>query len=283
MSDLGRDGAGSGVDEDRLPWLEPVDDEDMPEGGVAAGKLIGALIAALVAIGLIIGGSFWLRQRNTEVADNGGPATIPAPPGPYKIKPADAGGMKVPGQGDASYSAVTGADPNAQIDMNAVAEAPIATKPAPKPVPATPPAPPPTQTASAAPAKPGPAPAKPAPAPTKPVATAAIPSSTTKLASAAPAPKPSTSAAKPTTSVPASGATSGPAVQLGSFSSQAKADAAWKSLSGRFSYLGGLTEQVVTGTVGGNTVYRLRASGAGASGICSKLKVAGETCIIAQQ
>jgi SPOR domain len=266
MSDLGRDGE---IDEDRLPWLEPVDDEDVSDGGVAAGKLLGAVIAALVAIGLIIGGSFWLHQRNTEIAE-GGPATIPAPPGPYKIKPTDAGGMQVPGQGDASYSASTGADPNAQIDLNAVAEAPVATKPAPKPVP--------VQTAAATPAKPA--------ALAKPAATAQLPATSTKLAAAtpAPAPKPVAAAAVPGPK-PASApmATNGPAIQLGSFSSQAKADAAWKSLSGRFAYLGGLTEQVVTGIVGGNTVYRLRATGDQAASVCRKLKVAGETCIIAQQ
>jgi cell division septation protein DedD len=254
MSDPGRDGAGP-VDEDRLPWLEPVDDEDMPEGGVAAGKLLGAVLAALVAIGLIIGGSFWLRQRNTQVAE-GGPATIPAPPGPYKIKPVEPGGMQVPGQGDASYSASAGADPNAAIDLNAVPEAPV---------------------------KPSPAAVPPAPrTPAKPTATvqATLPATSTRLAAATPpAAKPATVAVP--APVPAAKAAGGPAVQLGAFSSEAKATAAWKSLAGRFAYLAPLQQQVVSATVGSGTVYRLRVNaGAQSSNICAKLKVAGETCIV---
>ena len=251
MAELGRDGTGA-IDEDRLPWLEPVDDVDAGGGGgVAAGKLIGAVIAALVAIGLIIGGSFWLRQRNVEVAD-GGPATIPPPPGPYKVKPAEPGGMKVPGQGDASYSASTGADPNAQIDTSAVAEAPVKGTPA---KPATPPAP--------------------------AAAKAALPAAPTEFAKAEPKPAPAPSAAKPAPAAPVAG---GAQIQLGSFSSAAKANAAWKALTTRFAYLQPLQQVVANGTVGGNAVYRLRAvAGDQAKGICGKLKVAGETCIIAPQ
>ena len=38
-------------DEDRLPWLEAVDD-DVEDQGVSTGKLLGFGIAALVAIGI---------------------------------------------------------------------------------------------------------------------------------------------------------------------------------------------------------------------------------------
>lgn len=275
MSDYDR---GAVADEDRLPWLEPVDEEDVPTGGVAAGKLLGALIAALVAIGLIVGGSFWLKQRGTETASNE-PATIPAPPEPYKTRPANPGGMQVPGQGDATYKASEGADPDAKLDMSAVPEAPIKAPPAP-PVP--PPAPALPKTA-AVPA-PKPEPVKTAAAPQTPKA-GTIPApnpAPAKLAAAKPAaPKPAPAAVKPapvTTAEASSKVPGGAHVQLGAFSSQAKADAAWKKLSGRFAFLGSASEQVVAAKVGGNTVYRLRASGTGADA-CAKLKAAGETCI----
>lgn len=255
MSDLGRDDAVA--DEDRLPWLEPVDEEDMREGGVAAGKLIGALIAALVAIGLIVGGTFWLRQRNTEIA-SAEPGTIDAPAQPYKVKPAQPGGMQVPGQGDASYSASQGADPDAKLDLNATSEEPM----------------------KAPPAHVAPAPVPPLPA-TQPVATAPVvkaspapPVKTVTVKAAAPA-KPAPVAVAV---APAAAKTGGMQIQLGAFSSQAKADAAWKSLSGRFSFLAPLQETVVSAPGAKGTVYRLRAIGGGQD-ICAKLKTAGETCL----
>ena len=43
------------ADEDRLPWLEAVD-SDEPEPGVDTGKILGFVIAALLALGVIVGG-----------------------------------------------------------------------------------------------------------------------------------------------------------------------------------------------------------------------------------
>lgn len=73
------------------------------------------------------------------------------------------------------------------------------------------------------------------------------------------------------------------AVQLGAFSSNAAATSAWKSMSGRFASLKGLNNAVVSATVNGKTVYRLRAivpTRADATTLCGKLKVAGESCSI---
>ena len=52
-------------DEDRLPWLEPVDDYD-DEEGISIARLIGAVVVGLVALGLVIGGIFWLRNREAS-------------------------------------------------------------------------------------------------------------------------------------------------------------------------------------------------------------------------
>src|SRR5688572_7835980 len=101
MSDFSRDRLDT-ADEDRLPWLEAVEDED-DEPGVGAGKLIAALIAGLIALGLIVGGVFWLRDRTADGSGEG--ELIAAPEGNYKQQPETPGGMQVAGQGDVAYSA----------------------------------------------------------------------------------------------------------------------------------------------------------------------------------
>jgi hypothetical protein len=259
-------GMGGLADEDRLPWLEPVE-EDYADEGVSAGRLIAGLIVALAALGLIVGGVYWLKQRMSGGGSpSGEPVTIAAQPGPIKVKPSEPGGMQVKGQGDSSYAASEGADPNAKIDLSAVPEAPI-TKPEKAPAPA------PAQPALAQkPASAWPAPAKPAPAPTQ-VAKASAPAPAPVKPAPAPAP-----AKTETAAAPASGG--GGQIQLGALDSQAKAEAVWTKLSGRYAYLGALSHSVVKAEVNGKTYYRLRASGGGAAGVCSKLKVAGEACTV---
>ena len=223
MTDIRADDAGSLDEEDRLPWLEAVDEDEGREAPSAL-KLIAAVLIGLVAIGAIVGGVFWMGNRDGEA--NRDEQLIAAPEGDYKQKPDDPGGMPVEGQGGTAFAASEGADPKGSIDTSAVPEAPVTeVKQAPAPAPAAP---------------------KAAPAPKQ----------------AAPAPAPA----------------SGPSIQLGAFSSQASANAAWKNLSGRFSYLAPLSHSITTTTVNGRTFYRLRASGAGAGNVCGRLRAAGEIC-----
>ena len=110
-------------DEDRLPWLETVDEDydDRPSGmRVALIALIGlALLAALVF------GAYWLRHRATEPSAGTG-ELIAAPPGDYKIKPEQEGGMKVEGEGDLAFAASEGKRPaQARIDPKQLPEAPV--------------------------------------------------------------------------------------------------------------------------------------------------------------
>ena len=228
------------VDEgDRLPWLEAVEEDDAGDGPSAL-KLIVAVLIGLAAIGGIVGGLFWLGNRHAGPGP--GPsevATLKAPPGDYKVRPENPGGMNVQGQGDTSFAASAGAEPKGEINTNAVSEAPVSRSgPAAQP-----------QQPAAKPA-PAPAAAKPAPAP----------------APAKPAPAPAA-------------ASGGGSIQLGAFSSQAAAEKAWKAMSGRFSYLAPLAHNVVPVTAGGRTLYRLRAGGSGAADVCGRLRVAGETCV----
>ncbi len=231
-------------DEDRLPWLEAVDD-DIDEETISTGKLIGFAIAAIVALGVVIAGIALLRSQPAPTGDG---KLIAAQEGDYKVRPDAPGGMKVEGQGDSSFAASEGAEADGKIDTNAAAEAPLTN------VKATPP-------------KPG---FRGAPA--KPVATASIPASGGKLVAAPPA--------KPLPNV-AMTAPSGSLVQLGAFGSEAKANEAWTVLAKRFAYLAALPKSVVAAEVNGNQVYRLRANaGDEASTICGKLKIAGENCLI---
>lgn len=224
MTDIRADDATPLEDEDRLPWLEAVD-EDEDEDGPSPLKLIVAVLIGLAAIGLIVGGLFWMGNRSPETGE---PELITADAGDYKVRPEDPGGMRVDGQGDTSFAASAGSEPKGTINVNAVPEAPISK-----------------------------APVVPAPV-------------------AAPAPKPKAAPAAP--SAPAAAAAQA-SIQLGAFSSQASAERAWKALSDRFKYLAPLNHSVTSVNVGGKTLYRLRAGGPNASGVCGRLRVAGETCV----
>jgi SPOR domain len=114
--------------EDRLPWLEAVESDD-DEEGLSASKLLGFLLAALIALGVVLGGVWWLRSQNSGPAGDG--SLIAAAEGDYKVKPSDPGGMKVEGQGDASFAASEGAEANGKVDMAARPEAPVAGNKAP--------------------------------------------------------------------------------------------------------------------------------------------------------
>ena len=128
MTDIDRGRIGGG-DEDRLPWLEPVEDEQ-PVGGVSASKLIAAVVVALLALGLVVGGIFWLRERSgpAEIAGGDGDL-IAAPKGDYKVAPNEPGGMNVAGEGDATFAASQGTPVDAAIDISKQPEAPVAAGP----------------------------------------------------------------------------------------------------------------------------------------------------------
>lgn len=75
----------------------------------------------------------------------------------------------------------------------------------------------------------------------------------------------------------------GSTIQLGAYDNQAQAEAAWKSLSGRFSAVAAMNKIVVPFSVNGRTGYRLRAGAASpaeAQRACQLLKVAGDDCFV---
>ncbi|MGE5722008.1 MAG: SPOR domain-containing protein [Sphingomonadales bacterium] len=155
MTDIRADDELPGEEEDRLPWLEAVD-EDEERDGPSPMKLAVAVLVGLVAIGLVVSGLFWLGNRG---ASEGPPETIAAQPGPYKVRPDHPGGMQVQESGESALAASGGAEPKGTINVDAVPEAPLAkAPPAAAPAPALQAgakAPPAAQAPAAAPAGPG--------------------------------------------------------------------------------------------------------------------------------
>lgn len=206
--------------EQNFPWLEAVDDED-DAPRLSARKMLAALLLVLLALALLAATMFWLGSRNSGEG-SGPPELIQAPPGPYKVKPAEPGGLDVSGESGTAYATSAGEEPDAQLDLDAVPEEAVA-----RPQPQEPAA---TET---------PAEAQPA-APSGP---------------------------------------SGSTIQLGFFPSQAAANSAWESLSGRFPAVAGAGKIVVPYQGG----FRLRAgfaSPAEAGRTCQLLKVAGDACFV---
>lgn len=233
-------------DDDHLPWLEPVESDEPTGPGPGAGKLIGVGLAALLAVGIVAGGSYLWRERAPETTGGTG-ALIAADPAPYKVKPDSPGGMKIEGQGDTTFATSQGEDVEGQIATDRIAEAPVAL-----------PGPPPQKV------EPKPEPAK--------VVTAKVPTGAPPLKAKPPAaPAPS----------PFRNAPSGSVVQLGAFASEAVANEQWVRLTKRFAYLEPLQKSVEVAEVGGKTYYRLRANaGEEAASVCGKLRVAGESCLL---
>jgi hypothetical protein len=223
---------GRAFDDQGLPWLEPVDDEDGPRG-VSARKMLVALFMVLLAAAIIGGTFFWLGRRDAPVA--GEPELIRAEPGPYKVKPDDPGGLDVAGESQTAFETSAGEDPDSALDMNKLPQGVEA--PPPEPAPGV----------------------APEPAPKK-----VVPK---EVAAATP---------------PADGAAAGPTIQLGAYASTIKADTAWGMLSSRFPEVASLGKTVVSATVGGKTIYRLRAAGSTdqTRAACAALKAAGESCLV---
>jgi hypothetical protein len=247
-----------GRGEERLPWLQEASEpEDEDEGGFRK-MLIG--LAVVFAGSMLLVVVLWaLFFREGAVFGSG--QLIHAPAQPFREKPAEAGGMNVEGTGDIAYGASEGQDPDGQINLDALPEQPVT---GPRGATAsvaeiTIPGPPPPK------ARPAAAPATAVPAATAPTTRQPVPAPSVAAPVAPPPPAPSGSGT----------------VQLGAFSTQAKAQAAWKSLSGRFGYLAPLASSVLEVKSGSVTLYRLRAAAGGeAQSICQRLKIAGETCSV---
>jgi hypothetical protein len=115
------------VYDEPLPWLAPVEDEDEPRG-ISAQKMFAAVVVVVLAVVIVAAAFFWIGHR--ESAGNGPPQLIKAPPGPYKIKPPNPGGLDISGESETAFETSAGEDKDSRLDLNKLPEAPVA-KPAP--------------------------------------------------------------------------------------------------------------------------------------------------------
>ena len=123
--------------DEQLPWLEAVDDDDGP-AGLPARRMLAALLVVLLAAALVSATFFWLGRQNA-LPSGGAPQLIKADPAPYKIRPPNPGGLDVAGESETAFSTSAGQDTDAQLNMSATSETPIARpKPEPKAEPAAP-------------------------------------------------------------------------------------------------------------------------------------------------
>lgn len=230
--------AGGYGDEDRLPWLETVDDEYSE--GPSLWRILLLVMLGLAVLSAAIFGFYWY-QRNAGLAGTG--ALINAQEGDYKIKPDQPGGMQVEGRGDTRFTASEGGLTNAQVALDSLPEAPVEGRTVATPSPA----------AAGGRVVRAPVPASPLPAATPSAA-------------------------------PANSGGGGAIVQLGSFPSEAEANAAWGRLAGRFGYLAALGKSIAPGEVRGRPVHRLRVNAGSATQareLCARLAAAGEGCFVA--
>lgn len=113
-------------DDNQLPWLAAVEDEDEPRG-VSARKMFAALMVVVVAGAVVAAAFFWMGRRDAQA--NGPPQLVRAEPGPYKVKPADPGGLDVAGESQTAFETSAGEDRDSQLDLSKVREQPVVPPP----------------------------------------------------------------------------------------------------------------------------------------------------------
>jgi len=101
--------------DEQLPWLQPVEDEDEPRG-LSARKMLAALMVVLLAALVVAASFFWLGRRDASQA--GPPELIHAPPGPYKVKPENPGGLDISAESETAFETSAGEDRNSQLDAS---------------------------------------------------------------------------------------------------------------------------------------------------------------------
>lgn len=139
-------------DEDSLPWLQEVEDEDAPRG-ISARAMLAGLIAVLIVAGAIAAAFFLLGRQNGGAA-SGGPELIRAPSGPYKVKSDDPGALDIAGESQTTFETSAGRDVDSRLNVERPGD-----EVAPPTSPAEPKRIPPYEKKQAAPAEPAPAPA----------------------------------------------------------------------------------------------------------------------------
>ncbi|MFC3713056.1 SPOR domain-containing protein [Sphingoaurantiacus capsulatus] len=275
MSRRGRD-----EDEDDAPWLAPAAPEYRRRasggggGTVVPGNRFMLWVVLLLGLLALVVGLIYAQVAKPDddapvYADADGQVPlIRAADGPFKMRPKDPGGLDLEGNNQAAFEAAGGLDPGGDLNFDALPEEPIDR----------------AEIAARAEARP----AAPASGPRQLVEE---PEEVAEAPKPKPAPKPEvktppkneTREAIEEALKPAAGGGNF-ALQLGAFSSEAKANEAWKRFSGRYSYLAELNKSVLAIERDDTKLYRLRATGVGsraqANNLCSRLRAAGDQCSV---
>lgn len=254
------------VEDGGLPWLEPAAEAE--GGGILSPRVlvgIGVAFVILFAVFIWFFYAHFAGQDQARVADVA-PPLIAAPDTPYKERPADPGGMSI---ADQDKQVLEGGD---SLPGQPLAKlAPPPEQPAPRPQ------------AGGLGAGP-PASAEEAEDPAKAILESARQQATEPAPASAPTPRPEPAPEPPQAAVPQA-AESAYLVQLGAFSTAAKARAGWDIYAEKYpDQLADLTPDLEPVTVSGKTMVRLRGDGfasrAEAERRCASLKVLGQNCLV---
>lgn len=117
-------------EEERLPWLESIDDGDDYDPA-DSGRLVLFLIAGLVVLAALVGGIWWATHRGQGEELQADGTVIEAPQAPYKEAPKNPGGKTFAGTGDTSFAVSEGQSRPAKLDRGeeVVKPAPDSAKP----------------------------------------------------------------------------------------------------------------------------------------------------------
>lgn len=102
-------------EEERLPWLESIDDDDDYDGA-DSGRLVMFLLAGLVVLAALVGGIWWATHRGQDEELQANGTVIEAPKAPYKEAPKNPGGKTFAGTGDTSFAVSEGQTRTAKLD-----------------------------------------------------------------------------------------------------------------------------------------------------------------------
>ena len=239
-----------------LPWLEPTELEIEDRPALVSGRaviIVGLAVIAIVAALWLFADT--LGGGDIEVPEDGEIPLVEAADGPYRIEPRERGGLEVSESERMTSAVASGEDLPDEVAVEQVPEVAV---------PVVPPV------------------GEPSDGPPQNLLPGANGEAEPEVAEtpqrSEPEPAPETERDEPAATRPAA------LIQLGAFSSRARAEEVWETFAGRYRYLAPLDHVLQSVEVNDSTLVRLRArvpgGRAAAYDICNRLKLAGEQCVV---